>query len=174
MARMEDVAAYIKCVVGSMLSADIDSGSTASQDALNGADIDLLDYKKFHSLKVAVPYYLFFNTSGIIFKSNILLQDRSATTGAGSTWANFGTTGQTFTVTNTTTTTAYTVRGVAEFDFGRSIRTARRHIRVHLEGNSTKGWFNSTATGHIVNIGSVVILGGAQYMPATSTSVGAA
>jgi hypothetical protein len=120
---------------------------------------------------LAVPYYLFFNTSGIIFKADVYLQDRSATSGAGSTWANFGTTGQSFTVTNATTTTAATHRGVAEFDFGKSIRTARRYIRINLDGNSTKGWFNSTATGHIANLGAVVIFGGAQSKPATSTSV---
>lgn len=172
MARMEDIAAYIKCTVGSMFATAIDSGDTGTKDALNGANIDLLDNKKFHSLKVAVPYYLFFNTSGIIFKSNILLQDRSATTGAGSTWANFGTTGQSFTVTNGTST-AGTFRGVAEFDFGSSIRAIRRHMRTVLDGDSTKGWFNSTATGHISNLGSVVIFGGAQSLPATSTSAAA-
>jgi hypothetical protein len=168
---MEDIGAYIKAVTGAVPATQIDSGSTASADAISGQQLDLRTLKKFHSATIVATAYCFFNTSGIIFKGKADLQDRSATTGAGSTWANFGTTGQSFTVTNATTTTAATLYVTGQMNVGKSLRTARRYIRVKMEGYSTKGWFNSTATGHLVNVASVIILGGAQSKPATSTSV---
>jgi len=172
MARMEDIGSYIKILPGAVQKATLLSSDTGNLDAINGVDQDLLDYKKFHSLKVGIAAYIYFDTSGTTFMGNCNLQDRASTSGAGSTWANFGTTGQTFSVVNATTSTKSSGFYSWELTFGKSIRTIRRHIRVHTEGNDTKGWFGGvTASGHIFHFASVIILGGAQSAPATSTSV---
>jgi hypothetical protein len=170
MAYMEDIGAYIKAVTGFVNASQVGSGSTEILDAKTGVQLDLRTLKKFHSATIVATAYIFYNTSGVVFTGKADLQDRASTTGVGSTWANFGTTGQTFTLTNATTTTGATGWVTGQMNIGKSLRMARRYIRVKMEGTSTKGWFATTATGNLLNISSVLILGGAQSKPATSTS----
>ena len=88
-----DVAGYVHVEPAVAPVSQFNSGDTANQTNIAGIQVDTQGLTaKYHSAKLGVTV-LYSLTSGrsIVMKADF--QERSATSGAGSTWANFGTTG---------------------------------------------------------------------------------
>lgn len=120
------------------------NGATGNQDSQTGFAVDLTSLpRKYNSVKVVVVgEQLLATARTLAFKTD--MQDRSATSGAGSTWANFGTTGRTFTL--TTSGTGRFLSQVAQEGEG-VFRTARKFLRIVLAPTSAGGdWIDTTAT----------------------------
>jgi hypothetical protein len=117
---------------------------------------------------IAAAYELI---TGRTFTFKVDLQHRSATTGAGSTWANFGTTGRTFSVTNSTTASGAATQVVAQqcFEGEGVFRKAKRFIRFRI-APSVANYVSTTATEVGTEFrfkGGVFIFGGADALPAS-------
>ena len=167
-----DVGAYVHvapAVAGQATA--IASGATGNQTAVTGIQIDQNSLpRKFNAAKavVEVQYSL---TTGRTLAFSVDFQHRSATSGAGSTWANFGTTGNTLTVNNATTSTSTgDVVHQATFEGEGVYRTAKRYVRVNINPTSAGGDFidsTATANGTFRLKGGVIVFGGADEMPAS-------
>ena len=93
---------------------------------------------------------------------NAKIQDRLTTAGAGSTWANFGTTG--ITKVMSATTAAGQAVQTASLNVHRSLEGARRFIRAVVTRV-----FSTTATGQTLEVFGSFLFHDAEAAPATST-----
>lgn len=120
--------------------ASINSGDTDHATEVNGVQVDLqgVTGQRYRRVKVAFPYSLSVATTGttVSFASN--LQHRDATSGAGSTWADFGTAPAAHVTTTSTSTGAH--EGV--FEYEQDLTTANRYIRVQVTPT-----FSATSSG---------------------------
>lgn len=169
----QDVGAGVNVVSAGAIGAVVQSSAT--QSALTGVAVDLQGLaRKYNSVKVAVPVE-FSLSSGETFSAKVDLQHRSATAGAGSTWANFGTTGRTYTsdagATGATTTGAVTIQVCKE---GEGVfRTAKRYVRAVVTGGQSGLFIDATATSaesiknHYQLGAPVFIFGTADELPAS-------
>lgn len=151
--------------------ADVESAATGNQTTVTGVAVDLTGLaRKYNSVKVAVVGNFDLST-GRILAFKVDLQNRSTTTGAGSTWANFGTTGTTLTQSNVGTTA--TATGIflhqATFEGEGIFRTAKKFIRTVLTPTDAGGdWVDDTSTGNNFRVKSTIyIFGTPDELPAS-------
>jgi len=141
------------------------AGDTGIGATANGVEIDLRPSgRRYQSLKMLISYYALV-CSGIAVTIAANLQDRLATSGTGSTWADFGTAPTSHTVTNSDTGND-TVYG--EFPWNQDLRGARRYLRVQTHPSiATDTGGGATGTGSLVQLWAVATLLDANRLPAS-------
>jgi len=141
------------------------AGDTGIGATANGNEIDLRPTgRRYQSLKMLISYYALV-CSGIVVTIAANLQHRAATSGTGSTWADFGTAPTDHTVTNSDTGDD-TVYG--EFPWNQDLRAARRYLRVQTHPSvATDTGGGATGTGSLVQLWAVATLLDPSRLPAS-------
>lgn len=139
----------------------IDSGDTGAETAQVGLAINRISGHgpRFESVDIAIAIWVE-QDSGRSMVINSKLQNRETTSGAGSTWADFGATGETLTLQNTSTETGVQLNEVLRYT--RNLNGADKWIRVVV--TPVPG---ATATGDQLMLAALAILAGADKVPTT-------
>ena len=140
---------------------EMDSGDTGAVTAQNGVAINRISGfgQRFESVDIAIAVWVA-QDSGRSLVVNSKLQNRETTSGAGSTWADFGATGEVKTFQNTSTVTGVELNGVHRYT--RNLNGADKWIRIVV--TPVPG---ATTTGDQLTLAAVAILGGAEKLPTT-------
>lgn len=123
--------------------------------------------KQFRSIGIAVPLELVFDDSGDYLNFSVAHQHRSATSGAGSTWATIATTTKQYRAGTTTDGTyhvgfAHTINAQAVKRYFKSVATLQRRLSTDITAKDT-----TTGTACFC-LGASYIFGGASDYPAQS------